>query len=202
MSSLRLGSQALDLVPVDYVASFIVHVALVQDIQAIWHGRTFHLANPEVCNVNESRQMPWTASYKVIAALFLIDNSKRDIEQRRPRLACIQPVQWSDAVSWLYDALGGVRAAMLPPKEWAHMLMTLCREGKAGSNPLARFVSLFEDNTGHDNGELQADVTNANAAVFDTDAAPCPVIAHEVMAKYVSFFVEHGYMHARPLPDS
>jgi hypothetical protein len=111
-------------------------------------------------------------------------------------------VQWSDAVAWLYDALGGERGALLPPKEWAHKLMALCREGKAGNNPLARFVSLFEDNTGHDNGELLADVTNANAAVFDTDSMPCPVITPEIMAKYVDFMVEHGYMQARPAAAS
>lgn len=99
-------------------------------------------------------------------------------------------------VQWINESLGGKPADMVAPRDWARLLFDHCQQDAC--NPLSRFLSLFEDDSGHDNRELTADTTNANAAVFDTDAMPCPRITHDIVAKYVLFFVERGLVHPHP----
>lgn len=52
-------------------------------------------------------------------------------------------------MEWMNEILK-MDAQLLPPREWAKLLIEACTTDGA-DNTLARFVSLFEDDSGHDN---------------------------------------------------
>jgi len=166
---------ATDMTPVDYVSSAMVHLSLSK--QAL--GNVFHLVNPEQIHLRE-------------------------------------------VVTWIRSS--GYRIERLPYDRWRTELLT--RAGRSKEQAVYSLVPLFStrpppvrgepnelgpdaQNTVDQVGSIMAAQYAAGSVKFDDQqtrdglagcSITCPLVDRDVFARYLSYFVRTGFLHAPHAP--